>query len=95
MNNEKPGNLATVEESLRKKIYMIRGQWVMLDFDLAEIYGYETKNFNRQVKNNYRSFDSEEFMFRLTRQEYDNLKCKNSTSSWGGTRYMPYAFAYV
>ena len=79
-------------ESLVKKIYIIRGQKVMLDFDLAEIYGYETKNFNRQVKNNIEKFAGEDFMFRLTEEEMDDLRCKIFTSSWGGTRYLPYAF---
>lgn len=80
------------ESTLKDKIYTIRGQQVMLDFDLAEIYGYETKNFNRQVKNNIERFEGEDFMFRLTKEEYDNLRCKNFTSRWGGSRYLPYAF---
>lgn len=64
----------------------------MLDFELAEIYGYETKNFNRQVKNNNDKFD-EDFMFQLSKEEYKEiLMCKNFTSSWGGTRHLPYAF---
>jgi len=51
----------------------------MLDFELAEIYGYETKNFNRQVKNNIKKFEGEDFMFQLTAQEVEELsKCKNS-----------------
>ena len=79
-------------EFLVKKIYIIRGQKVMLDFELAEIYGYETKNFNRQVKNNIEKFEGEDFMFRLTEEEMDDLRCKIFTSSWGGTRYLPYAF---
>ena len=79
--------------SIRDKIYEIRGTKVMLDFDLAEIYGYETKNFNRQVKNNARKFEGDDFMFQLTEEEFDKiLRCKNFTSSWGGTRYLPYAF---
>lgn len=49
----------------------------MLDSDLAEIYGYETKDFNRQVKNNKEKFDEEDFMFQLTKVEYQNLRCKN------------------
>ena len=53
------------QESLVKKIYIIRGQKVMLDFELAEIYGYETKRFNEQVKRNIEKFD-EDFMFQLT-----------------------------
>lgn len=80
------------ESTLKDKIYTIRGQQVMLDYDLAEIYGYETKTFNRQVKNNKERFEGEDFMFRLTKEEYDNLRCKKYTSSWGGSRYLPYAF---
>lgn len=64
----------------------------MLDADLAEIYGYETKNFNRQVKNNIEKFEGEDFMFQLTENEFENLRCKNFTSSWGGSRYLPNAF---
>ena len=80
------------EELIASKIYIIRGQKVMLDFELAEIYGYETKNFNRQVKNNDDKFD-EDFMFQLSKEEYKEiLRCKNFTSSWGGTRHLPYAF---
>lgn len=76
-------------EQMENLIYMIRGQKVMLDVDLAKIYGYETKNFNRQVKNNIEKFPSD-FMFQLTEDEI--LRCKNFTSSWGGTRYLPHAF---
>ena len=80
------------EYLLTSKIYIIRGQKVMLDFELAEIYGYETKNFNRQVKNNNDKFD-QDFMFQLSKEEYKEiLRCKNFTSSWGGTRHLPYAF---
>ena len=81
------------EQTIRDKIYMVRGVYVMLDFELADIYGYETKNFNRQVKNNAKKFDGDDFMFQLTKDEFDEiLRCKNFTSSWGGTRYLPYAF---
>ena len=76
-------------EQMENLIYVIRGHKVMLDVDLAKIYGYETKNFNRQVKNNIERFPSD-FMFQLTEDEI--LRCKNFTSSWGGTRYLPYAF---
>ena len=79
-------------DDIKKKIYTIRGVQVMLDSDLAQIYGYETKNFNRQVKNNIEKFDEEDFMFQLTQGEFQNLRCKNFTSSWGGQRYLPYAF---
>ena len=82
----------TTADDIKTKIYTIRGQQVMLDSDLAEIYGYETKNFNRQVKNNIEKFDEEDFMFQLTLEEFQNLRCKNFTSSWGGQRYLPCAF---
>ena len=59
--------------------------------DLAKIYGYETRYFNRQVKNNIEKFD-EDFMFQLTQDELENLMCKNFTSSWGGIRKLPYVF---
>ena len=81
------------EGTIRDKIYVIRGQQVMLDSDLAAIYGYETKNFNRQVKNNAAKFVGEQFMFQLSKDEYNEiLRCKKSTSSWGGSRYQPHAF---
>ena len=81
------------ENSIRSKIHVIRGMQVMLDFDLAEIYGYETRRFNEQVKNNQERFD-EDFRFQLTKEEFEslNLMSKISTSSWGGTRKLPYAF---
>lgn len=86
--------IAIVDEcDIRDKIYEVRGVKVMLDFELAEIYGYETKYFNRQVKNNAEKFEGDDFMFRLTGNEFTEiLRCKNFTSSWGGTRYFPYAF---
>lgn len=80
------------DKIIQEKIYFIRGQKVMLDADLAEIYAYETKNFNRQVKNNIEKFEGEDFMFQLTENEFENLRCKNFTSSWGGSRYLPNAF---
>ena len=64
----------------------------MLDFELAEIYGYDTKRFNEQVKNNIDKFPTR-YMFRLSNEEVDSiLRSKKSTSSWGGNRYLPYAF---
>lgn len=86
------------QEFLTEKIYIIRGQKVMLDFELAEIYGYETKNFNRQVKNNIEKFEGEDFMFRLTTQEVEELsRCKNFTLNRGigrgsNIKYNPYVF---
>ena len=64
------------EEMIQSKIYCVRGQKVMLDYELAEIYGYETKNFNRQVKNNKAKFEGDDFMFQLTKDEWENLRCK-------------------
>ena len=79
------------ENQLKSRIYTIRGVKVMLDADLAEIYGYETRFFNRQVKNNIERF-AEDFRFQLTEEEMQILMCKKCTSSWGGTRKLPYAF---
>lgn len=79
------------ETTMKSKIYYIRGQKVMLDFELAEIYGYTTTRFNEQVKNNAEKFD-EDFMFQLAKAEFENLMSKKSTSSWGGRRKLPYAF---
>ena len=92
MATEKLAEIVIIDETtLQSKIHIVRGQKVMLDFELAEIYGYTTKRFNEQIKNNIERFD-EDFRFKLTREEVDNLRSKNSTSSWGGSRYLPYAF---
>ena len=79
------------DDIIKNKIYYIRNQRVMLDFELAEIYGYTTTRFNEQVKNNSEKFD-DDFMFQLIKSEFDNLISKKSTSSWGGRRKLPYAF---
>jgi hypothetical protein len=76
---------------IQNKIYEIRGQRVMLDFDLAELYDVETKVLNQTVKRNSRRFPAD-FMFQLSKLEFDNLMSQNVTSSWGGTRKLPYAF---
>ena len=73
------------EEYLMSKIYIIRGVQVMLDFDLAAIYGYTTKRFNEQVKNNIERFDNE-FRFQLTDIEFNDLRCKNCTSSFASPK---------
>ena len=84
-------------ESLVKKIYIIRGQKVMLDFELAEIYGYETKAFNQQVKRNIEKFD-EDFMFRLTDEEVSelsrsqNVTLNKSAGRGSNIKYNPHAF---
>lgn len=83
------------QEFLASRIYTIRGQKVMIDFELAEIYGYETKRFNEQVKNNIEKFD-DDFRFQLTKDEWEFLRSKFSTSKpetgSGGRRYLPFAF---
>lgn len=85
--------IAIISESdLKRKIYIIRGVQVMLDMDLAEIYGYETKRFNEQVKNNIERFD-DDFRFRLTDAEVKDLRSKISTTNISlMSRSLPYAF---
>ena len=95
-------------DSIRNKVYTIRGQQVMLDADLAEIYGYEVKRLNEQVKRNISRFP-EDFMFQLKEGELElrsrsqnatlneignglDLKSQIATSNWGGKRKLPYAF---
>ncbi len=78
-------------ETIVSKIYMIRGLKVMLDRDLAELYGVETKQLKRAVRRNIDRFPSD-FMFDLTRDEFTNLRSHIGTSSWGGERYVPMAF---
>ena len=82
--------LMTVD-NIWKRVYVIRGQLVILDYDLAEIYGYEVKRLNEQVKRNITRFP-EDFMFQLTTEEESILKSQIATSSWGGKRKLPYAF---
>ncbi|OWP84495.1 DNA-binding protein [Flavobacterium davisii] len=79
------------DEIISNKIYFIRGQKVMLDRDLAELYKVETKNLKRQVRRNIERFP-EDFMFELNEEEFEILRCQIGTSSWGGTRYRPIAF---
>ena len=80
MSNDNTNELLIDESILRNKIYTIRGQQVMFDFDLAEIYGYTTKTFNQQVKNNTSKFP-DDFRFQLTKNEVEEiLRSKNLTS---------------
>jgi hypothetical protein len=79
------------EETIINKIYLIRGQKVMLDFDLAGLYGVETKQLKRAVKRNIERFPTD-FMFGLSMEELQNLRSQNGTSSWGGIRYSPMVF---
>lgn len=80
---------------IQSKIYEIRGQRVMIDRDLAELYQVTTGNLNKAVKRNIRRFPPD-FMFQLTKEEFEklrnNLIFQSGTSSWGGTRKLPYAF---
>jgi len=76
-------------EVIATKILEIRGKKVMLDRDLALLYGVETKQLTRQTRRNIDRFP-EDFMFRLTKEEI--LKCQFGTSRWGGTRKLPYVF---
>lgn len=85
------GQQLSVENKVESLIRVIRGQQVMLDHDLAELYGVETRRLNEQVKRNIERFP-EDFMFQLTSNEFDNLKSQFATSSWGGVRKLPYAF---
>ena len=78
-------------ERIERSIFLVRGQRVMLDTDLAKLYGVTTKRLNEQVKRNRDRFPSD-FMFQLTRQEVTNLRSQFATSSWGGIRYLPLAF---
>ena len=83
--------LMTVD-NICNRVYYIRGQQVMLDYDLAELYGYEVKNLNRQVKRNIERFP-DDFMFQLTKDECENLRCQNVTANRSAmSRTMPYAF---
>lgn len=75
---------------LQQKIYMIRGQRVMLDYDLAAAYGVETAQLKRQVRRNIERFEGEDFMFEVTREEL--LRCQIGISSWGGNRMNSFAF---
>lgn len=72
-------------DNIQNHIYFIRGQRVMLDFDLANLYEVKTSHLKRQVRRNIERFEGEDFMFEVTQEEI--LRCQNVTSSWGGSRY--------
>jgi len=90
MAKKEPG-IMIADETVMSKIYVIRGQKVMLDKDLAELYEVETKALKQAVKRNLDIFP-EHFMFELTETEFGNLRSQIVTSSWGGQRYLPYVF---
>ena len=78
-------------EIINNKIHLIRNQKVMLDFDLAFLYQIETKRLKEAVRRNIERFPKD-FMFELTKEEFENLRSQIATSSYGGTRYMPFGF---
>lgn len=89
--------IITSTDSIKSKIFEVRGRRVMIDSDLASMYGVETKNLKRAVRNNIERFP-DDFMFELTKQEYDSLRCNFFTIKNGRgqhSKYLPYAFTQV
>jgi hypothetical protein len=86
----KSSNIIPIE-SIAHRILLLRGKKVLLDADLAELYGVETKRLNEQVKRNSQRFPPD-FIFTLSQEEFSNLKSQSATSSWGGRRKLPLAF---
>ncbi len=78
-------------EQIKNSILEIRGKKVILDFELAKMYQTETKRLKESVRRNIRRFPPD-FMFELTAEEWGNLRSQFATSSWGGQRYLPFAF---
>lgn len=89
--SKKMNDLQPTETLITNKIYRIRGMQVMLDFDLAELYGVETKVLKQQVRRNIERFP-EDFFFQLSEDEFDSLRSQIVTSKKGGVRYAPFAF---
>lgn len=87
----KKNELAVPDEIVMNKIYFIRGQKVMLDRDLAELYQVDNKRLKEAVRRNIDRFP-EDFMFEMGEKEFQNLRSQIATSSWGGQRYMPFCF---
>ena len=83
--------LLVAEQKILNRIYVVRGEKVMLDRDLAEMFGVDTKVFNQSVKRNLERFPKD-FMFALNEKEWKNLRSQFVTSSWGGVRYKPNVF---
>ena len=99
MKEEKKEGITVIdvtEEYMKDRLYEFRGRKVMLDTDLAEIYGYETKNFKREVNHNIAKFEGDDFMFELTAEEVEKLsRCKNFTLKarrGSNIKYKPYVF---
>ena len=78
-------------ELIKRSILEIRGKKVILDFELAKMYQTETKRLKESVRRNIKRFPND-FMFELTPEEWENLRSQIATSSWGGQRYLPFAF---
>ena len=89
--SKNPSQALIPAEVIEHRIYFLRNHKVMLDRDLAELYGVQTKDLNRAVKRNRSRFPGD-FMFQLTSRETQNLRSQIVTSRWGGRRYLPYAF---
>lgn len=87
--NKKPQVVSAIQ--IERHILLIRGEKVMLDADLATLYEVETRVLTQAVKRNLGRFPAD-FMFQLSKEEFDHLRSQTVTSSWGGRRYPPYAF---
>jgi hypothetical protein len=87
----KPDSRPFAIEAIASRIVTLRGERVLLDADLAALYGVETRRLNEQVRRNRRRFPAD-FVFRMTREELENLMSQFATSRWGGRRKLPYAF---
>ena len=96
MTEEKKQEIVVIEiteEYMKNRLYEFRGKKVILDSDLAEIYGYETKNFKRQVRNNIAKFEGDDFMFELTKEELSRSQFVTLNKGRGNNfKYMPFAF---
>jgi len=88
---QEPGGALIPSERITRSILLIRVRKVLLDADLAALYEVETRVLTQAVRRNLDRFP-EDFMFQLTKAEFDHLRSQSVTSSWGGRRYPPYAF---
>ncbi len=96
MNKQETNNLhqsiqTVLQEEVRNKLFVIRNEQVIIDADLAALYGVETRVLNQAVKRNKERFP-DNYMFQLSQEEFEILKSQSVTSSWGGTRKLPFAF---
>ena len=79
------------QQKIETKIFEVRGKKIILDFDLAKLYETETKRLKEAVRRNIQRFP-DDFMFELTKKEFESLRTQFATSKKGGMRYLPYAF---